>query len=222
MRGVFCTRDFSSGIDGGPESARALLARHMPSCRIVCLRQVHRDRIVRAEDLALDVFPEADGVVSTDGSAVLCIRTADCVPVLLWADDAPVVAAVHAGWRGLALGIVKRAIDEIRSLGARSVNLELGPSIGPCCYEVGPEVINALGVEPAASSRGAPSVDLHLVAGAQAVSAGVLPSHVHSVRSCTCCNPSLYFSYRRDGASTGRNLSVIGGEACTLPVSRAR
>lgn len=220
MDGIFCSRELSEDIDGGPASARDLLASLMPGRRIVCLNQVHSDRIIRAEDIPDGSFPDADGVVSLDPSIVLCIRTADCVPVLVWSDDTPVIAAVHAGWRGLALGIVGRAVREVFSLGARRVRVALGPSIGPCCYEVGPEVLDALGVAPAVSRKNTPAADLRLAARVQAIRAGA--GEVYDVGPCTCCTEHQYFSYRRDGAATGRNLSAIGGGACTLPGLRVR
>jgi YfiH family protein len=216
MPGVFCTRVLTEGIDGGPQAVRSRLRELMPACRTVCLRQVHSDSIVQADEVEDGLFPEADGVVSSDGAVALCIRTADCVPVLMWDDHAGVIGAVHAGWRGLALGIVGKAVNALRSMGCSSVHVGLGPSIGPCCYEVGPDVTAALGVEPVRSRRNLPSVDLHAVARSQAAAAGVLPECIHEVNACTCCTPS-YFSYRRQGPASGRNISVIGGEACSLP-----
>lgn len=216
MPGIFCSRELTEGIDGGPESVRARLGELLPDNRIVCLRQVHSDRIVTVEDAPFEGFPEADGVVSADPSTVLCIRTADCVPVLLWDEVLQVSGALHAGWRGLALGIVAKGLDLMRSMGCRDIHVGLGPAIGPCCYTVGPEVVRALGTEPSTSSTGSLSVDLHAVALRQATAFGVDPLRIHVLRSCTCCTAS-YFSYRRDGPAAGRNLSLIGGDACSLP-----
>lgn len=189
----------------------------LPDSRVVCLNQVHSDRIVRAEDVPDGTFPEADGVISSDPSVVLCVRTADCVPVLMWADDMPVIAAVHAGWRGLALEIIPRAIGHMKSFGARRIHLGMGPSIGPCCYAVGREVLEALHTVPDRCAEGVLYVDLHRVAMSQALGAGLVPEQIHQVRYCTCCNSASFFSFRRDGESTGRNLSVIGGGSCSLP-----
>jgi YfiH family protein len=195
----------------------ARLTELLPGSRIVCLAQIHSDRIVRAEDIAPGVFPEADGVISLDPSMVLCIRTADCVPLLMWAEDTPIIAAVHAGWRGLAQRIVSKTVDLMRAEGAHHIHVSMGPSIGPCCYAVGSEVFDALEAVPERTLDGRPSVDLHRVATLQAKNAGISPDMIHQVQACTYCNKDSFFSYRREGEHTGRNISLIGGEACSLP-----
>jgi polyphenol oxidase len=217
MQRVFCKREVTHDLDRGPYAVAARLAELLPGSRIVCLAQIHSDRIVRAEDIAPGVFPEADGVISLDPSIVLCIRTADCVPLLMWAEDAPIIAAVHAGWRGLAKGIVSKMIDLMRGQGAQHIHVSMGPSIGPCCYAVGSEVLAALGAVPERTLDGRPSVDLHRVASLQAENTGVSPDMIHQVKSCTYCNGDSFFSYRRDGEHTGRNISLIGGLSCSLP-----
>lgn len=222
MQGVFCTKEVTWDLDRGPESVAARLGDLLPGSRIICLKQVHSNEIIWAEDIAPDEFPEADGVISHDPGVVLCIRTADCVPVLLWADDSPIIAAVHAGWRGLALRIVEKTIGLMRASGVGNINVGMGPSIGPCCYAVGQEVITALEADSCQTLDGRHSVDLHYIAAVQAQNAGVLPERIFQIHSCTCCNKDLFFSYRRDGEHTGRNISLIGGASCSLPGLQAR
>lgn len=217
MQRVFCKREVTHGLDRGPYAVAARLAELLPGSRIVCLAQIHSDRIVRAEDIAPGVFPEADGVISADPSMVLCIRTADCVPLLMWAEDAPIIAAVHAGWRGLAQGIVSKTVDLMRGQGAQHIHVSMGPSIGPCCYAVGADVIEALETGPDRRLGGRLYVDLHRISALQAKKAGVSPDMIHQVQACTYCNSDSFFSYRREGEHTGRNISLIGGEACSLP-----
>ena len=217
MQRVFCKRQVTHGLDRGPYAVAARLAELLPGSRIVCLAQIHSDRIVRAEDIAPGVFPEADGVISADPSMVLCIRTADCVPLLMWAEDAPIIAAVHAGWRGLAQGIVSKTVDLMRGQGAQHIHVSMGPSIGPCCYAVGADVIEALETGPDRRLGGRLYVDLHRISALQAKKAGVSPDMIHQVQACTYCNSDSFFSYRREGEHTGRNISLIGGEACSLP-----
>ena len=189
----------------------------MPGTRIFCLTQIHSDRIIRAEGTSPKDFPEADGIFSRDPADVLCIRTADCVPVLLRADDSSMIGAVHAGWRGLAQDIVSKAVYLMQSDGAKHIHVSIGPSIGPCCYQVGQEVVLALGAKPIARDDGAISVDLAGIASLQAKKAGIAEDRIHMVRSCTCCNPDKFFSFRRDKEAAGRNISVIGGESWSLP-----
>lgn len=217
MRGIFCTKDLTTGIDGGPVSARSLLRDLIPGCNIFCLDQVHSGRVVLAEDLAPFETPRADGIISRDTGAVLCVRTADCVPVLAWARDMPLNAAVHAGWRGLAQGIVATCIRMMRSLGARDIGAGIGPSIGPCCYEVGREVVGALGAEPFVRSDGSLAVDLRETARSQLQDSGVSGNAIEMYDFCTACNTGRFFSYRRQGKQAGRNLALIGGKSWSLP-----
>jgi len=217
MRGVFCTKDLTCDIDGGPESVLTTLTGLIAGCDIFCLDQVHSDRIVLAQDIAPLEVPRADGIISLDPDAVLCVRTADCVPVLAWARNMPLNAVVHAGWRGLAQGIVTKCIRLMRDLGAEDIRVGIGPSIGPCCYEVGREVVDALGAKPLVGRKGSLTVDLRDVARTQLLNAGLSEGDVVVRDICTACNPDRFFSYRRQGMKAGRNISLIGGKSWSLP-----
>lgn len=210
-------RDVTAGLDGKEDSVLARLTGLLPDAHIYCLNQVHGAKIVFAEDVASGDIPEADGIISRDPGDVLCIRTADCVPLLLWADAPPLIAAVHAGWKGLAKGIVKKAVHCMQTLGASQIHVSIGPSIGPCCYEVGADVVDALGRENMVYKNGSMFIDLTGAALSQAHEAGVGRHMVHTVRMCTSCHPGELFSYRRDGAAAGRNISLIGGKSWSLP-----
>ena len=222
MQGVFCTKEVTKDLGRGPESVAGRLRELLPGSRIICLEQIHSDRIIRAEDVAPGVFPEADGVISHEPSFVLCVRTADCVPILMWADDSPVIAAVHAGWRGLAKRIVTKAVHLMLASGAQQIHVSMGPSIGPCCYAVGREVIEALNADTERTMDGRPSVDLRRIAALQAENTGVSPVMIHHVECCTYCTGDTFFSYRREGEHAGRNISLIGGASCSLPGLQAR
>lgn len=217
MRGVFCTKDLTSGIDGKPASVLDRLSRIMPGSDIFCMDQVHSDRIVLADEAAPQDVPQADGIISRNPDHVLCVRTADCVPVLLWANDMPLNAAVHAGWRGLALRIVAKCVRMMRSLGAEDIRAAIGPSIGPCCYVVGRDVADALGAEPRINGSGSLVVDLRAVARSQLTGAGLEEDAIESRGPCTACRTDRYFSYRRQGQLAGRNVSLIGGKSWSLP-----
>ncbi|MGL6291177.1 MAG: polyphenol oxidase family protein, partial [Silanimonas sp.] len=105
------------------------------------LRQVHGTRVVDADALrdVVDDEPEADAAVTRRGDVVLAVLHADCLPVLLCGDDGAVLGAAHAGWRGLAAGVVEATVDAMRVPGERVVAW-LGPAAGPANYEVGEEV----------------------------------------------------------------------------------
>jgi len=219
MHGVFCTREFTAGVVGGPRPVKELVRRVTLRDNIFLLTQVHEDRIVLARDAA--DLPEADGVISDNPDDMLGILTADCLPVLAWSDDPPLIGAMHAGWRGLAKGIVAKGIRRMQSLGARDIRISLGPAIGPCCFEVGDDV--AAEFQGAASRHvdGRHFLDLWEIAVSQAVGAGVGSQNIRVLRLCTMCQAALFFSYRREGYATGRNISLIGGSACSLPGLRA-
>jgi purine-nucleoside/S-methyl-5'-thioadenosine phosphorylase / adenosine deaminase len=184
------------------------------------LRQVHGATVVRARRELLGQGPpearpplaEADGLVTGEPGLVLAVSTADCVPVLLADPAAGVVAAVHAGWRGLAAGVLEAGVAAFAAAGAdlgASVAV-VGPAIGPCCYEVGPEVAEAVGERyPAAAAttlQGTPAIDTTAAAGQALERAGL--GAVRAARECTAHQPERFFSHRRDGV-TGRQAGVI-------------
>jgi polyphenol oxidase len=143
-------------------------------------------------------IPEVDGHVVRDSSLVPLVFAADCLPVALSGPAG--VAMLHCGWRGLAGGIVARGAAAVEATDAA-----IGPGIGPCCYEVGPEVLDAfahLG-EGIASDR---MLDLPEVARRLLGAAGV--RRIESADPCTRCNPELFFSHRRDAGRTGRQAGL--------------
>jgi len=187
------------------------------------LRQVHGDRIVRAGELAGAQPPRADGVLVLAGERpglAPAVRVADCVPLLLADRRGRAVAAVHAGWRGTARGIARAAVELLGSLGLPAADLlaALGPAIRPCCYEVSEEVAGevaaACGCPPGdltrSGPRGRPMLDLQRANRLQLLEAGLPGTAVDSAPWCTACEPGLFFSYRREGAGTGRMMACVG------------
>lgn len=171
--------------------------------------QVHGTDIQRwdsAPEAGRDGFGEpgaelskVDGHVTDRGGLGLLVLVADCLPVALAARGR--VAMLHCGWRGLAGGIIERAVGLFDEPPAAAV----GPGIGRCCYEVGEEVLLAFAdVDGAADGR---MLDLRAVAQARLAAAGV--DRVEHVDLCTSCRPDLFFSHRRDGGVTGRQAGVV-------------
>jgi YfiH family protein len=156
---------------------------------------------------------EGDGLVTADPGVVLAVLTADCAPVLLADPAAGVVGAVHAGWRGLAAGVVEAGVAAMAELGADPggcVGL-VGPAVGGCCYEVGPEVREAVGARlPAALATtrdGRPALDPAAGAAQALARAGV--GQVRVVGECTFDLEERFFSHRRDHGRTGRQAGLI-------------
>jgi YfiH family protein len=153
---------------------------------------------------------EGDALTGEAPGLALEIATADCVPVLLV--GARRLGAVHAGWRGIAAGVVTAAVAAMG--GDAPTSAWIGPSIGPCCYEVDEPVADAVAAAaPGApvvarrSGRGRPVLDLVAAVEAQLADAGV--ARIESVDVCTRCRPEWLWSYRRDGAGAGRNMALI-------------
>ena len=166
--------------------------------------------------------PAADAVVTDDPSCALAVQTADCVPLLIADPRTGAVAAVHAGWRGLAAGVIQAAIAALNThFGSRAADLAvaLGPSIGPCCYAVGEDVVEALcaaGHCDAWTDRWFPHgptggyrLDLRTAARDQLSRAGLAADRVHTVQLCTAHDTARFFSYRAEGSGTGRLAAVI-------------
>jgi YfiH family protein len=169
-------------------------------------RQVHGTTVlrVRGEDgsggeaLALD----ADGHATALRGMGVMVLVADCLPVLLASEGA--VAALHAGWRGLAAGVLEEGVRAVEELGGGSEIVALiGPGAGPCCYEVGEEVHAAFG---GARRVGARNIDLAALAHERLAAAGV--ARVERVGICTICDTRLY-SHRREGERAGRQAGIV-------------
>jgi YfiH family protein len=144
-------------------------------------------------------LPQVDGQVTSRPGLAPLVMVADCLPVALV--GAGGVAMLHCGWRGLSAGIVRRGAEAVQARAAA-----IGPGIGPCCYEVGEEVLAAFEGLGDGVSDG-PMLDLHQVARRLLDRAGV--ADVVASELCTSCNPELFYSHRRDGARTGRQAGLV-------------
>lgn len=142
---------------------------------------------------------EADGLMTSVVGLPLAVRTADCVPVVLHANNA--VAVVHAGWRSLLAGVIENARRSLESIGASPLRAAIGPAIGPCCYEVGEEVAEQFGEHVGQTTWGTKSVNLWDDAAARLGGLDVWRADL-----CTMCEPG-FNSYRRD-ATSARQTTV--------------
>lgn len=185
--------------------ARERLCRRLRLRWLCASRQVHGTTVQRVRTqsasggapLALD----ADGHATTLAGVGAMVLVADCLPVVIGAPGA--VAALHAGWRGLADGVLEEGVRALRELGgAGEMTALVGPGAGPCCYEVGEEVHAALGAYQVA---GRANVDLPSIARARLAAAGV--TRIEQVGGCTICDPA-YFSHRREGERAGRQAGI--------------
>ena len=179
--------------------------------------QVHGRAVVVAEgDPAALAKQEADALVATSGSkAAVAVRVADCVPVLVADPVTGNVAAIHAGWRGVEARVVDAAVEALRGDPSRMV-AAIGPSIGPCCFEVGADVAEKIDastgvdvVDRRDEARGKAYVDLRRGVRAQLRRLGLADASIDDVPGCTRCDAERFYSYRRDGDASGRLVGVI-------------
>ncbi len=180
--------------------------------RLAMLHQIHSDVVIPAHSAGN--VGNGDALISSKPGLLTGVRTADCVPILLADVQNRTVAAVHAGWRGTAARIVVRAVSELRrhfGTDAASIHAAIGPSIGVCCYEVGPEVAEKfVDWRPEWKGTNRPEMlDLADVNRQQLLEAGVPESQITTGAPCTRCTPALH-SFRRDKEAAGRMISAIG------------
>jgi len=185
------------------------------------VKQVHGARVVRA-GRATPPVEEADGILSDAVGVAACVSVADCVPVLLADPESGAVAAVHAGWRGTLSRAAAHGIVALRELGAPADRLiaAIGPSIGPCCYDVSRDLADRFREEfgaEVASGGERPRLDLWRANARVLAEAGVRPDRIDVLRRCTSCERDLFFSHRRDAGRTGRQMAYIGPRGCDPP-----
>jgi YfiH family protein len=178
------TDDEPDRVQGNRERVREQAA----VTRLAQGRQVHGTRVV----VDADALQEADGQVTTARDVAAIVLAADCLPVALAGPQA--VGVVHAGWRGLAAGVVEAGVAATGAVAAA-----IGPGIGPCCYEVGDDVRAVFGTS-------APTLDLKAAALTRLEAAGV--REVHDCGLCTACDAERFFSHRRDRGLTGRQAGL--------------
>lgn len=224
-RHFFGTRLQSDPIEG----RKVTRASAEPVC-LVSVQQVHGtdvlvvDRPTKAEES----FPGGwDALLTNRPGVLLTVRTADCVPVLVHDPVHKAVGAIHAGWRGAVAGIVPRTLEMMQCrFGSKpdSLQVGIGPSIGPCCYEVDEPVLRPLRagfpgwrLVVREIGQGRALLDLRELVRRQAQAAGVGTEAIRTVNVCTACHPELFYSYRRDGKV---NRTMVSGIMLPRPSAR--
>ncbi len=201
---------------------RFLSALGLEQAHLIIVAQKHSAafHIIKAPLDQWDRHTPGDAMTTLERDAALAVGVADCFPVLIADPGAGAIAAVHAGWRGTLGRILRQTLEAMQSnLGAdlSRVIVALGPGIRPCCCEVGPEVSteferefpNAPLLIPHPAHEGKYLLDLPRALNIQLSEAGVPPANVFDCGECTRCHPEEYFSFRAEGARTGRMMGII-------------
>jgi polyphenol oxidase len=187
---------------------------------LVTVSQVHGSAVEQFEaDQLPSVFKsrQADALLGRSGAFGLAVRTADCVPILVGCTRSGYAAAIHAGWRGIVSNVIGQTIGSLGALGCDPAHLVacVGPHIGLSAFEVAEEVaslLDAIAPEVHATERPKgtkPHVSLGRLAVAQLLKVGISSSSIECLDACTYSNVQDFFSFRRDGSVSGRQLSVI-------------
>ena len=168
------------------------------------MRQVHGARFEEMKGGPDRVIPSCDGLLTGSPGLALVVRTADCLPIVAVGAGGCRLGVAHAGWRGIRAGVADRLV---RSMGPGPLEIAIGPGIGPCCYQVGPEFEGWF--EGCFSRReGRLFLDLVSAVSGQIERAGVPRGRIHAAPGCTSCLAGRFHSFRREGASAGRMLTV--------------
>jgi YfiH family protein len=173
---------------------------------LATVKQIHSAICISA-DGRCGVLGEGDALLEDRPGSVVAVKTADCLPILLVDQRMRAIAAVHAGWRGTVAHIAGGAVEAMRrrfDTDPRDLHGAIGPGIGKCCYEVGPEVAVHFGE----SSR--THISLSDANRRQLLEAGVTPERIYASNLCTMCLARDFHSFRRDGEAAGRLYSFAG------------
>jgi YfiH family protein len=172
----------------------------------------------------------ADALATRNEALVLAVGTADCLGVLLWDATRPAIAAAHAGWRGTLAGVVPRAVDALTALGSAAPDLRaaLGPRIGPCCFEVSPDVAERFAPEDVRLDGDRVTVDFAAAVTRQLRAAGLREGSIRDLArdldggACTADDPARWFSHRRDRGRTGRAWGILAARPAPPPGAHER
>jgi len=197
------------------------LRREVPALKVVArMNQVHGNEVHVVTHANAAIRPRGDGIVTAEPGVILGIFSADCVPILMIDSKRKIAGAFHAGWRGVIADIATAGVAAMTQLGAHAsdTRVALGPSIGPCCFEVGQDLADRFAAEVAgarnhitAGPQGKAHLDLRAIVADQLARAGIMASNGENVGPCTKCASDRFFSRRAAGGNTtGLQLSFVG------------
>ena len=168
--------------------------------------QVHGDRIQRVRDPG--DYPETDGLLTDVQNLALIVQVADCLPIYMYDATRRAMGMIHAGWRGTLLSISSKAVSAMKKhfgTNPRELQVFLGPSSGPCCYEVSEDMSRCFSKQTISDGK----LNLWLCNADQLVAVGVRSERIAMSQLCTVCHNDIFFSHRASGGRTGRMMAVL-------------
>jgi len=182
---------------------------------VVTVRQIHGNRVMCVRTCAdgWRSLGPADGLLCASDGVLLAVTAADCVPIYLLHPDSRLVGLLHAGWRGIAAGVLRAGIERAAHrfrVPAGELHLHFGPAICGACYEVGPDVVAALEITSNPSSARSRKVDLRALLGERAERLGVKAVRISRSEWCTQCSAGRLYSHRGSGGNAGRMAAFLG------------
>ncbi|HYA13610.1 MAG TPA: peptidoglycan editing factor PgeF [Syntrophales bacterium] len=226
--GNFISLNFSSREGDSAENVRQnwkilVAAFNLEIEQFFVVNQVHGDKILiidhPVDDIIRNQPHQCDAIITDQPGLAIGIKTADCVPVFFVDKKKRIIGVAHAGWKGTSLNITAKVVDAfVKKFSCHTDDIVavIGPSIGPCCYQVDDIVFDSMKEDKDRESFFSPCCmlgrwmfDLPLANRHQIIGRGITPANVFATDYCTSCNTGIFFSHRREGASTGRQLNFI-------------
>jgi len=194
------------------EKCRQLAAKNnkMDLENVACLEQVHSNRVKIANESG--IYPATDGVITNKKELLLCIQTADCAPIFLFAPQKKVIGALHGGWRGIARNIIRVAIDRLKStfeIEPYNLLAAVGPSLRNHCFEIGPDILHHFDDRFILEEDDQYYLSFAELIKYELIEAGLIKDNIDILDYCTKCDPHMFYSYRGDNQVTGRMLNTI-------------
>lgn len=212
-RAPFDSLNLSEGVGDDAHAVRENRRRLLAALgddtdRVAYATQVHGAHVLLPGGPGL--AGNGDALIARAPGLAVVVGTADCLGVLAWDRAGRAVAAVHAGWRGIVAGVVERTLESLAQHGIAPAELTvaLGPRIGPCCFEVAPDVSSRLSEFVRTGSSGRTTVDLAAAVRRRLAASGVRDEGVRNLDECTACGTGSWYSHRRDRGRTGRLWAI--------------
>tara|TARA_B100000287_G_scaffold38314_1_gene35109 strand:- start:2244 stop:2900 length:657 start_codon:yes stop_codon:yes gene_type:complete len=184
---------------------------NLDSSKLVTVNQIHSSKILIADSPGF--YDPADGIINKSGNLVCSIKVADCLPIFFVNNTSKTIGLVHAGWKGISSGIIKKFVNsiEICNENVSDFYVLIGPSIHPCCFEIRDDVLDFFDPKFYTSiKKNKYNVDLQAWVVHQLIKFGFSKEKIKNINKCTFCLDDLYHSYRRDGSKAGRMYAIAG------------